>query len=223
MPTITLIHSIKESKHPHIILEVTSLADVRKSGVSFTVAMTEHVVHNLKLKGEKREKIITFAVSHGHVKKVTCFFPDREKLTDDRSDFFRTLGTETVFIPAKEAAGAYEAMKLATYRYQKYLSKKKKYEFDLVVSPREMKHIEEKQPLYDAIIEARDLINMPAHDANPESLVRHTLAHKWRNFDVHVFDEKELEKLGCELILAVGAGSKKPPYMMVLTPKKAPK
>lgn len=122
---------------------------------------------------------------------------------DDRSEFFRSLETETTIIPTKDAPSAYEALKLSTYRYQTYLSKKQKYEFELVVNESEKREIESKKSLYDAINEARDLINMPPRDANPESLVQHTLSHKWKHFDVEVFDEIELEKLGCNLILAV--------------------
>lgn len=223
MSHITLIASLKEAKYSHVIVEILSATDIKNSGVSLDKAILDHVEGNLKQKGEKKAKTMTFALSDKNVKKVTFFFPSKGALMDDRSEFFRSLESESVFVPAHDVVGAYEALRLATYRYQNYLSKKKKYEFELVLSAKEQKEIEAKMPLYDAIIEARDLINMPAHDANPESLVKHTLAHKWKHFDVHVFDEKELEKLGCNLILAVGAGSKKPPYMMVLTPKKAPK
>ena len=114
---------------------------------------------------------------------------------DDRSDLFRSLETGSVFVPAKESAGAYEALKLATYKYQTYLSKKKSFQYALVASLQEQKEIESKLPLYNAIIEARDLINMPPSDANPENLVKYTISHSWKNFDVKVFDAKELKNL----------------------------
>lgn len=223
MATINLISNLTDSTFSHIALEVTSLADLRESGMYFDIHITEYIVHNLKLKNEKKEKTCTFFVSLDSIKKITCFFPDKEKLMDDRSDFFRTLDTETAFLPSKDALGAYESMILSTYRYQEYLTKKKEYVFDLVVSSREHHYIEEKIPLYNAIIEARNLINMPPRDANPESLVHHTLSYKWKQFDVQVFDQNELEKIGCNLILAVGAGSTKPPYMILLVPKKPQK
>jgi leucyl aminopeptidase len=52
-------------------------------------------------------------------------------------------------------------------------------------------------------------------------MVREILTKQWNHFNVEVFDKKELEKLGCNLLLAVGAGSAKPPYMVVLTPKNS--
>jgi leucyl aminopeptidase len=67
------------------------------------------------------------------------------------------------------------------------------------------------------------MINMPAQDANPEKLVQEILTHTWNHFDVEIFDKAKLEKLGCNLLLAVGAGSDFPPYMVILSPKNPPK
>jgi leucyl aminopeptidase len=48
-------------------------------------------------------------------------------------------------------------------------------------------------------------------------------AYNWKQFDVDIYDKKELEKLGCNLLLAVSAGSDVPPYMVVIKPKNPPK
>ena len=60
---------------------------------------------------------------------------------------------------------------------------------------------------------------MPAKDANPIGMVTAIQAYPWRHFTVEVFDKAELQKLGCNLLLAVSAGSDTPPYMVVLRPK----
>jgi leucyl aminopeptidase len=63
------------------------------------------------------------------------------------------------------------------------------------------------------------MINMPPKDANPQGIVDAIRAYPWKQFSVEVFDKTQLEKLGCNLLLAVSAGSDMPPYMVVLRPK----
>ena len=70
---------------------------------------------------------------------------------------------------------------------------------------------------------ACDLINEPPSLKYPERIVDYIKEHDWKNFDLHIFDHKELKKLGCNLLLAVGIGSDYPPYMVILTPKNPPK
>lgn len=145
-------------------------------------------------------------------------------LLDARCDFFRTLEDKTLYIPASDEEVVYEALTLTNYKYQTYLSKKKEISLSLLVSSDDMRGVlETKKPLYDAIFWARDMINMPPRDMNPERMVQEILGEKWNHFEVQVFDKRELEKLGCNLLLAVGAGSAKPPYMVVLKPKNPPK
>jgi leucyl aminopeptidase len=142
---------------------------------------------------------------------------------DERSDLFRTLPTNSLIVPSQDVMGAYESLYLSTYHYQQYLSKKKEYKYALMVDVADISALEAKTPLYDAIYWARDMINMPPKDMNPESMVRDILNKSWNQFNVEIFDKARLEVLGCNLLLAVGAGSAKPPYMVVLTPKNPPK
>jgi leucyl aminopeptidase len=82
---------------------------------------------------------------------------------------------------------------------------------------------QDRMHLLDAIVWARDLINMPPQDANPVGIVNIIQEHTWKHFNVAIFDKNSLEKFGCNLLLAVGAGSDFPPYMVILTPKNPPK
>lgn len=81
----------------------------------------------------------------------------------------------------------------------------------------------QKMPLLESIITARNLVNTPSYDLYPATFVDRFRQRKWKHFDVHVFWESELKEMGCNLILAVGAGTEKESYMVVLTPKKSPK
>jgi leucyl aminopeptidase len=222
--TINIENSLKKIKNPHVVVEIltkkdiTQLTDIWLDSVSFGIAQK-----NLWKKWDSHKKSISFPVSIGKIEKITCFFPDSDHLMDDRSDLFRGLETESMFVPATHPVDAYEALWLASYRYQDYLTEKKSYNFAIFATPKEQKEMEAKIPLYTSIYWARDIINMPPRDANPIALTDMIVSYPWRHFTVEVFHKADLEKLGCNLLLAVGAGSDIPPTMVVLTPKAPPK
>lgn len=184
----------------------------------------ERIQTNLHKKGSEKKKVLDYYPSTWSIEKITLFFPEKSELMDERSDAYRSLDPKTLIIPSEKEEEAYEALSLASYRYQEYLSEKKEYAFwFFLTDTQKIKKIQEKAPLYEAIYWARDLINMPPRDANPLSIVEEVSKKEWKNFTVRVFDQQELKKLGCNLLLAVGAGSDIPPYMLVLEPKDPPK
>lgn len=63
----------------------------------------------------------------------------------------------------------------------------------------------------------RDLVNTPANDLYPETLVdKVEEVFKDTAVEIEVFDKKALEELGAEALLAVSQGSSKEPRMLVL-------
>lgn len=151
--------------------------------------------------------------------RVECFFPKKNHM-DSRSEFFMGLKKNIAFIPDGETIDALDALVLATHRFEKYLSKPENTQHTLVVPQKELKEVKARLPLLESILWARDLINTPPQDSNPEKITKLVIDRQWRNFDVEVVEEKQLKKLGCNLILAVGAGSDIPPRMIILKPKK---
>lgn len=122
---------------------------------------------------------------------------------DERSEFFRTIPNNCLVIPATHTRDAYESLTLATYHYQTYLTKKTSYQYALKVEREDIDTIQSKTALYDAIYWARDMINMPPRDMNPEGMVEQITQKEWKHFDVHVYDREALKKMGCNLLLAV--------------------
>jgi len=183
----------------------------------------EVLIENLKNTEEQRKKSITLYDAIYHFTSIIVFFPIKKELMDERSDFFRNLPNNSIVVPSIDTLGAYESLFLSTYHYQTYLTKKKDYQYALLVNSSDVVKLVTKTPLYEAIYWARDMINMPPKDMNPEGMVKEILAKKWNHFNVEVFDKKALEKLGCNLLVAVGAWSARPPYMVVLSPKNPPK
>jgi leucyl aminopeptidase len=221
------IHStttLDDTTYEHLVYEIFTEEDITKLNLlGISERSTIILQTNLKNTEEKKKKSITLYDQILHYTSIIVFFPSEGELMDDRSEFYRTLPTNSLIVPARSVSEAYESLYLSTYHYQAYLSKKKEYNYALMIDSKDINTMESKTALYEAIYWARDMINMPPRDMNPEGMVREIQSKKWNNFNVEIFDKIELEKLWCNLLLAVGAGSARPPYMVVLKPKNPPK
>lgn len=217
---ISLKNSIPTSKIEHLLLELrTSKSLNTLSEYGFSQMQVSKITENFKAKWEKQKRTLTFSHISDQFEIITLLFPSKD-LMDDRSECFWSLKKSTVYIPDGEEVSAFEALTLATYQFEKYLSKPKKLTHSIIVPKWVEKKLEAQIPLLESIIWARDLVNAPPQDSNPEKITEEVLRHKWRNFDVEIVDAKKLQKLGCNLILAVGAGSDVTPRMIILRSKK---
>lgn len=70
--------------------------------------------------------------------------------------------------------------------------------------------------IMDGIYEARDLISEPANMLSPTDFVEAVRQMKMKNVTLKVLDKDKMEKLGMNLIVNVGAGAKKPPYLLIM-------
>ena len=120
-----------------------------------------------------------------------------------------------------------EGALLSTYRFLKFKTKEEEIQPQkriqsitlLTESDSGTKAAIEKAKTYaEATFFARDLVNEPANNLNPESLEK--IAAKVAQesgLDFRVLDVAELKKLGAGAILGVGSGSKIPPRLIQLT------
>jgi leucyl aminopeptidase len=101
-----------------------------------------------------------------------------------------------------KTTGDDDKMKNITYFYHK----KKKFGKDI------------ENYIYEATVqnELRSLINIPANILTSVVYTKHIKNNLSKDVKIKVLGKKELEKLGCNLILGVNAGSKNPPIMVVL-------
>ncbi len=82
----------------------------------------------------------------------------------------------------------------------------------------------QKAKIYSqATMLARDLINEPPSRMNPERLAEEALKLNKAPISVHVFEKKDLEKMGMGAILGVGAGGAVPPRLVELIYKPSGK
>ncbi len=121
---------------------------------------------------------------------------------------------------AELCAGVQEGALLGGYVFDKYLQKKKKPLPVLLVAPglkaAQKKNLAEAAKVYDHVNFAREVLNEPSNAIDP-----HTLAAAFRKLaqgtglKVAVWDRKRLQKESCGGILAVGAGSKVAPRLVI--------
>lgn len=80
-----------------------------------------------------------------------------------------------------------------------------------------MAEVAEQTLIAENVLWTRDIANLPADTATPERLAEEARAlGKTLGLKVTVFDEKQLAKMGCGGLVAVGGGSSHPPRLVVL-------
>ncbi|MFZ2620539.1 MAG: leucyl aminopeptidase [Alphaproteobacteria bacterium] len=119
--------------------------------------------------------------------------------------------------PATQAAAQAmtEGLMLGSYRFDTYKSKKKDEatlkRVTLFVDGRSARLLEENMPHTTALIEAntvaREVVNLPPNVVNPQYLAEEAKKLSKLGVKVEVLEEKELTKLGMNLMMAVGKGA----------------
>jgi leucyl aminopeptidase len=213
---ISLLTSLKKNTAYNILIECIdahSIEFYKQLGFPLDILIS---AENQKKNKNHDAKTMIFYGDFFWAKMLTVFFPKKTSLTDDRSEVFQKVHKNTLFVPSCDFLTAYEIITLATYSYERFLTKKTKKSYSCYVPLSEKKSIENQIPLLEAIVRARDIINQPPTDTHPEAFIEYIKSFQWRHFSLRVLDVKELKKLGCNLLLAVGAGSEYPPYMVIL-------
>jgi len=176
--------------------------------------LSKIIVENIGYKTLKFLKI-------NKIKDITCLF--NTKIDDEGNLLFPDEIHDTDFdiLYSNLVFGFI----MGDYQFNKYLTgeklKAKKNpveEINFVV--KNLKSIEdlmkEKELVRDNVFFCRDLVNEPANVIYPESLVAVCKDFKKLGIKVNVLSEKDMKKLGMGSLLAVGQGSDKEPYMVIL-------
>ena len=135
--------------------------------------------------------------------------------------------TETGLTPEVLAAAIVEAAILATYKFIKFKTKQEESEPEKRLSSITLlmnsnsavqKGIARAKLFAESTCFARDLVNEPANELNPEVLsgIAKKVARD-NGLTFRVLEAPELKKMGAGAILGVGRGSKVPPRLIQLT------
>lgn len=128
------------------------------------------------------------------------------------------LGTES----AEAAIDIGRGAKLVTYGFRQYQKGSAEDEPRLEGLTLHLAEAPEGDPLAavdgiaDAVARARDLVSEPANVLYPESFAKRCLELQGLGVEVRVMASAELERLGMRALLAVGQGSVKAPFVVVM-------
>ena len=111
-------------------------------------------------------------------------------------------------------------LKLKSYEFNKYKSKKEKRLISINVIGAKNKPSSQSQLKFKALEEgtfyARDLVSEPGNILHPDEYAKRLSSLRKNGLKVNVYDEKKLEKLGMHALLGVGQGSIRGSYLVTL-------
>lgn len=152
---------------------------------------------------------------------------DLRKIYAKANTYLKSLGEKKVFVTfPKESEeiikGVVEGLSLSNYKFDKYLSKSVdsldedfEIDFNLDCDLKYKELIEETLKVCENVKYVRDLVNENASVVSPEYLAKEVSEFSKKfGLKTNILGEKELEKLGMNLILAVGKGSSRKPRLI---------
>ena len=111
-------------------------------------------------------------------------------------------------------------IKLKSYKFQKYKSKKNKRQISIIITGTKNKPTAQSQLKFKAIEEGtfftRDLVSEPGNILHPDEYARRLNSLKKDGLKVSIFDDKKLKKLGMYSLLGVGMGSVRGSYLVTM-------
>ena len=111
-------------------------------------------------------------------------------------------------------------VKLKSYNFDKYKTKKKNelFELDILIKSKPFKISEDKKfiSLIDGINFTKDLVSEPGNILHPDEYAKRLIQLKKTGLKVNVFDKKKLKSLGMNALLGVGQGSVRGSYLVTL-------
>ncbi len=111
-------------------------------------------------------------------------------------------------------------VKLKSYNFDKYKSKKKDKLFELDIVTKNNKSELNKNKKFNSLIEGinftKDLVSEPGNILHPDEYAKRLTQLRKIGLRVNVFDKKKLKKLGMNALLGVGQGSIRGSYLVTL-------
>lgn len=144
------------------------------------------------------------------------------KLPKNRSASLVLLGPKAPFKP-EEAADFALGLKLAAYKFDLYLTKKKEdndvpasillHVDDPVAARRAMKA---REAVHGGVALARDLVNEPPNVLTPVEFAARAEKLEKLGIEIEILDEKAMKKLGMRALLGVGQGSEQESRLVIM-------
>ena len=137
----------------------------------------------------------------------------------EKNQYF--VNTDTITSKLENFAGYFlHGLKLKSYEFDIYKSKKKSRFISINVSGSKNKISNQKQLGFKALEEgtffARDLVSEPGNILHPDEYVKRINSLKKFGLKINIYDEKKLKKLEMNALLGVGQGSIRGSYLVTM-------
>ncbi len=185
----------------------------------------------IKIKDHKK-KIITFDLSS---KKKIIIISLKKNLTSSDAenlgakfyDLFKNekqnvfnLNSDSISSKHKIIVGYFlHGIKLKSYKFEKYKSKKTKKNISIIVSGKNKPTTQDQvkfKSLEEGTFCTRDLVSEPGNILHPDEYAKRIFALRKLGLKIKVYDEKKLKKLGMNSLLGVGQGSIRGSYLVTI-------
>ena len=111
-------------------------------------------------------------------------------------------------------------LKLKSYEFKKYKTKKEKRVISINVTGNKNKPSTQKQLKFKALEEgtfyARDLVSEPGNILHPDEYAKRLNSLRKDGLKINIYDKKKLKKLGMNALLGVGMGSIRGSYLVTM-------
>ncbi len=130
------------------------------------------------------------------------------------------LNSDSVSAKLKNTVGYFlHGLKLKSYKFEKYKTKKSKKEISIFVSgknkPSKLDQIRFKS-IEDGTFYTRDLVSEPGNILHPDEYAKRLSSLKKDGLKINIYDEKKLKKMGMNTLLGVGQGSIRGSYLVTM-------
>ncbi len=203
----------------------------RISNLKKYISKTEYsYISDLLNINDKKKRIITYDISskkkvvlvsiknkinNTEAENLGAVFYDQFK--NSKVNFF-CIDTDTSSKTLKNFIAHFlHGLKLKSYIFEKYKSKKQKVQITIDVvgknKPSAIDQIKYKA-IEDGTFYARDLVSEPGNILHPDEYAKRISSLKKIGLKVNVYDEKKLKQLGMNTLLGVGQGSVRGSYLV---------
>ena len=231
--SVKINYSSSSSKKNSSNLILFSDENFNISGLKKYISSSEHsfIVDLLKTKDLKK-KILSFDFSskrkiilislkknikNSEVENLGAKFYD---LFKDFKQSEYTLNSNTISKQLNRFVGHFlHGLKLKSYRFEKYKSKKnKKHILINVVGKNQTTNTDQFKfkAIEQGTFLTRDLVSEPGNILHPDEYAKRLNLLKKDGLKINIYDEKKLKKLGMNTLLGVGQGSSRGSYLVTM-------
>ncbi len=179
-----------------------------------------------------KKKILSFEISSKRKiiiisLKKNINSSDAENLGAKFYDLFKdnkhiefNLNSDTTSNKLKNITGYFlHGLKLKSYKFEKYKSKKQKNNISIFVSGKNKPNKKDQirfKALENGTFYTRDLVSEPGNVLHPDEYAKRINSLKKIGLKINIYDEKKLKTLGMNTLLGVGQGSIRGSYLVTM-------